>query len=223
MKLLPRKPSDLRQNLEGKLFAYAKAAGASGIAALALAPQAAAEIVFTPAHLAINPGNMVFLDLDGNGVDDFQLLNSRSHFFGVNIIPQTGSNGIVGTNVFSTFNASALQPGFLVGSVGKFQANPALLAASFRSSSGEAFYLGQWLNVQNRFLGLKFTINGEVHYGWARLSVRSGNFKSTARLTGYAYETTPGAPIRTGQRSDAANSKPVSLGDLALGSAGLQR
>jgi hypothetical protein len=60
--------------------------------------------------------------------------------------------------------------------------------------------LGVWAGkegngVKDRYLGLKFVILGEVHYGWARLSVtlehqrQFGDVSGT--LTGNAYETSP--------------------------------
>jgi hypothetical protein len=52
-------------------------------------------------------------------------------------------------------------------------------------------------------LGLKFVVNGEVHYGWARLSVTLGHNRQlgdvVATLTGYAYETVPEMPIAAGR------------------------
>jgi len=49
---------------------------------------------------------------------------------------------------------------------------------------------GWWAQVWNRYLGLKFEINGNTHWGWARLTVRNRNGEDiTATLTGYAYET----------------------------------
>jgi hypothetical protein len=57
-----------------------------------------------------------------------------------------------------------------------------------------------------RYLGLKFQINGETHYGWARLNVQVNTTKLTiySRLTGYAYETTPNTPIAAGQTHSAS-------------------
>jgi hypothetical protein len=83
-----------------------------------------------------------------------------------------------------------------------------------------------------QYLGLKFTINGEVHYGWARLTVTAiGQFIS-ATLTGYAYETVADAPIVTGMTSDIAEEttirpmkpelEPASLGRLAQGATGIR-
>ena len=68
-------------------------------------------------------------------------------------------------------------------------------------SGTRAATTGRWDNVDNRYLGMKFTINGKVHYGWARLSVTNlkDKFRITATLTGYAYETIPNKPIKAGK------------------------
>jgi hypothetical protein len=100
---------------------------------------------------------------------------------------------------------------------------------------------GNWLNVTNGYLGLKFQIKGRTHYGWARLSVQSSDgfddVHMEAMLTGYAYETIPGKSIKAGQTkgadgedfsASASLTSPVpdtpqsaSLGALALGAPGL--
>jgi len=99
---------------------------------------------------------------------------------------------------------------------------------------------GDWDNVTNRYLGLKFTIHGKRHYGWARLSVQAKGVIFTATLTGYAYETTAGKSIKAGQTKGAADEwdeegfgagtsvmrpidppQPAALGMLALGAQGV--
>jgi hypothetical protein len=40
-------------------------------------------------------------------------------------------------------------------------------------------------------------ISGEVHYGWARMTV--GKRFDHVLLTGYAYETIPNKPLKAGQ------------------------
>jgi hypothetical protein len=97
-----------------------------------------------------------------------------------------------------------------------------------------------WNNVKNRYLGLKFTINGKTHFGWARLNVTCittfSNHQITGLLTGYAYETIPNkrivtgvkksqqaiASVRTAPAPDAATARvQTTLGLLAQGSAGV--
>jgi hypothetical protein len=78
------------------------------------------------------------------------------------------------------------------------------------------------------YLGFKFLIDGEVHYGWARVNVQANFLNVTATLTGYAYESVANRPILTGfthgsvdASSDASQQTqpPVagSLGRLAAG------
>jgi hypothetical protein len=87
---------------------------------------------------------------------------------------------------------------------------------------------GPWLDVTNRYLGLKFLIHGQVHFGWAR--VTSTDRLRHIVLTGFAYETTPNKGLRAGQTSEADNSaaasdlspKGASLGLLARGADALE-
>jgi hypothetical protein len=61
---------------------------------------------------------------------------------------------------------------------------------------------GTWLNEDNHYLGLSFQVNGETHYGWAKLSVDAVNvplFRVT--VTGYAYETIAGQSLAAGEIS----------------------
>lgn len=86
---------------------------------------------------------------------------------------------------------------------------------------------GQWMYTKNRYLGLQFIINGQTHYGWARVAVTraTGNDKNSilATLTGYAYETVPNKPIITGKTKgpDVVTLEPATLGRLGQGAAGM--
>lgn len=97
--------------------------------------------------------------------------------------------------------------GVVVGSQRKFQTGPLVMdsVADFQTLFG--FYstksVGQWgkgRQIPGPYLGLKFMIGNEVHYGWARVvvSTKPQSLTITATLTGYAYETVPNRPIITG-------------------------
>ncbi len=79
------------------------------------------------------------------------------------------------------------------------------------NSSGFLFTGGPWGHIfdnRARYLGLQFQINGETHFGWARINVvLRQNPRRTwqARVTGYAYETIPQKPIRAGQTKENDN------------------
>jgi hypothetical protein len=94
-------------------------------------------------------------------------------------------------------------------------------------------------NTTGRYLGFQFSIEGEIHYGWARFNVTDNGQQISAILTGYAYETTPNAPIFTGNefgnelrespkpraqagvRPTIPPAGPATLGRLAQGAQGL--
>ena len=235
----PRTPFQFPSTLHQNLNAYALSAAAAGVALLAATPPAEAEIVFTPVNGQIASGSKYALDLNHDGVIDFTFQNDfhiSTTPFGddLNIVPAVKGNAVWqgARERFGQLTAAALGPGLPVGSGKPFLFQAANMAyaslTAFTYVSG-----GPWKNVTNRFLGLKFLINGEVHYGWARLTVLTDSHRESvkATLTGYAYETVANQPILTGQSSGtaeenaltrpAALQSEVQLGLLALGSSGL--
>jgi hypothetical protein len=76
---------------------------------------------------------------------------------------------------------------------------------AFRGYYNGYYSGGSWLGGKSAYLGLKFMIHGEVHFGWARLTVPK-NLRSIV-LTGYAYETTPNKPLKAGQTSETASDE----------------
>jgi hypothetical protein len=77
--------------------------------------------------------------------------------------------------------------------------------------------------VKHRYLGLKFKIKGQFHFGWARIAVTTARNNFTATLTGYAYETIPGKGIIAGKTKgpDVTTVDPASLGHLAAGASAI--
>ena len=98
------------------------------------------------------------------------------------------------------------------------------MAFALVTEGGSTFVDGSWVNVKQRYLGLKFHIGKKVHYGWARLNVSSKVGSITATLTGYAYETIPNRPIIAGKTHgrDVITVQPASLGHLARGASELR-
>jgi len=233
-----RKPSPLSPTLQHNLEAYSLGAIAVGVAAIAMVRPSAAEIIYTPTNQPIGNNQKVSLDLNNDGVTDFILVND-THFsttpFGddLSILPAVVGSAAGGKMVRRGYFAGAIPAGVSVGSSRKFLAHRANLAyaslTAFTYVSG-----GYWKYARNRYLGLKFLIDGEVHFGWARLNVQANKKTQEVKaiLTGYAYETIANQPIVTGQTQDSAafqkqganepNSAASSrsLGSFALGAAG---
>lgn len=235
----PRKAVHLPRSTHQLLNMYALAAGSAGVAVLALAQPADAKVVYTPAHVAIlGPRGFYSLDLNHDGVVDFTIANTTNYntdqafwnLFGKG--PK--GNSIVGTFVYRGLpaNAHVFAAGQQIGSGEHFFPGEVKLASFYYGGGGPSEH-GNWINVANRYLGLKFQIDGQTHYGWARMSVKvySNPINIIARLTGYAYETEPDTPIVAGNTSGAdveevpeASNEPTApraLGMLAMGAPAL--
>jgi len=76
-------------------------------------------------------------------------------------------------------------------------ANYSYFFSNFRSTQTFGAW-GKNRRLTGPYLGFKFMIGSEVHYGWARVAVKADLFSITATLTGYAYETNPNQMILSG-------------------------
>jgi hypothetical protein len=235
-------PARLGAKLEQALLAYASAATSAGVALLALTSPAEARIVYTKANEQIFPEKFFHLNLN-HAKPDFTFDDSGgSTSFGgawgiLTIFPNHSRNQIWGyaTSQGFTRMASALAAGVQVGPSGMFSPGERIMlrtsvSGAFRRGVSTYYCRGPWKNATNRYLGLKFIIDGEVHYGWARLNVSCANVRVSGTLTGYAYETVPNKPIVTGktkgevQAGGAVHTQGAvapTLGRLAQGSAGV--
>jgi hypothetical protein len=231
------------------LYALGAATACVGI----LAPTSEAKVVYAPAHVVI-PGGGFFLDLNHDGINDFNLNlngNSRGHsgsgYFSAQPLGEQNlvfGHGEVQFGFRPRVPAFDLPAGAQIGP-NNVQGQPEgskLLAGYyfFNTTGGAAGHGigGEWApGALNRYVGFAFSVNGETHFGWARLTVSMNAFHDTrALLTGYAYETVANKAIVTGNPSgqaETAQSQPsqtgsaaqpqlASLGALALGSSGLQ-
>jgi hypothetical protein len=198
------------------LTAYAAAAGATCVGLLAAAQPAKADVVYTPAHIRLLDSGVV-LDLDHDSIKEFRIHQSFNDFKGFGLSATALPSGQLLLGSGSRF-AAALKSGSQIGGSRHPWAKFGLLAGSYGGVS-----TGYWTNAQNRYLGLRFLIKGEIHYGWARLNVRGAGH--AALLTGYAYETVADQPIIAGQTHALTGNtrmhEPGALALLALGSLGL--
>jgi hypothetical protein len=217
-----RTPSRLFESLHHQINAYCLAARAAGVGVLALAQPVEARIVYTPGSLTFRSNQTIPLDLNNDGILDFNLIASSTPAHlrkpgNTRLLEVSGVNS--GNSAMGYFRfASALPPGFCIG-----PASVKNLRHNFGTDHKVMFSLstsrldGQWYNVANRYLGLRFKINGKAHYGWARLTV-FGTWTVTAALTGYAYETIPNRPIIAGKTHGKDDA---TLGRLAQGASGI--
>ncbi|MFZ0321629.1 MAG: hypothetical protein WAL56_21070 [Candidatus Sulfotelmatobacter sp.] len=245
VKPLNRSTARLGRHLEKNLLAYTAAASA-GLLSAAL--PAEAEIIYTPSNtpMAVAQTNqsIVFtpLDLNKDGVADFSFaMSSTLRFFSstfvattthikflLKVVPGQPGNEVVQGQMAAT--ASAVPAGVKIGPQEKFASGSPYMAIKSCNSDFCTRNSGAWQKVEYAYVGLKFSIDGEVHYGWARVKfpypglIGYGEPNYYPSIYGYAYESTPNQPIVAGQTGGTApettSSQPASLGLLSLGAPG---
>lgn len=227
--------NDLQLNhTEKRLTRYAMAATAASVGVLALAQPAQSAVVIKNTNIPIESGLTLDLNNDGTPDLEFSFIFTEGHsvvFSDLDVLAFKG-NAVVEQD----FYVSALMRGARIGP-----------SAHFGGTGGNVQYVmegqpctyngcrtvGKWGgNHPNRFLGVKFKINGKTHYGWVRITVNvNTNSRMTATITEYGYETIPNRPVKAGlPSSNVAASAPAgpfpdasagSLGVLAAGADGL--
>lgn len=232
-----KEPVRISNFLHRNLHLYGLASTAAGVSLLALTPPSEAEVIYTPAHREVNRNSVVPIDFNGDGINDVgvrQTFRTQTgfHQYRLQAVPAHGG-GIFANEAIC--DASALRSGARIGPGKIFCTQPASMIGY--SSAYDGTYWGLWAPVKiNRYLGVKFLIHGQVHYGWARLDARIYFPYEKALLTGFAYETAPNKPIAAGDEGTGSSTqrKPeaqidtlpgepsktppfVTLGALALG------
>lgn len=217
----PKQPATLNRLLDRRLLAYAAAATA-GITVLSAAEPAQAKVIFTNANETIVWGKTK-LDLNHDGINDFEFAEGGLGHFINDVV---GAGRQKSNRIFGGYFASALSSGVTIGPNKKFFPQIEVLEQLFTNSFGTN-YLGPWVDAKNRFLGLEFKINGQPHFGWARITFTGFG---SATITGYAYETVPNKAIVAGDtgsdraiaheggpEAHAPEVRQASLGHLAQG------
>jgi hypothetical protein len=197
----------LRQHLNR----FAIATIVVGVGLLALALPAEAQIVYTPTNITIGLNSSYNLDVNNDGVTDFTITTED---FGYLQPPWLLLNGSVSETAASENGAliGPLSEGDEIGPDQVFSGGTADLESFSRKCSkqkgGGCWYKhsGPWaVDLKGkRYLGLSFQRNGETYYGWVQLTLLippapwEGSVEGV-KLSGYAYESTPGVPINAGQ------------------------
>jgi hypothetical protein len=217
------------RNLEKRLLTYISAIAASGACVIGAARPAQAKVVVTHTNETIDFQKDTKLDLNNDGIPDFAFGT-----FGEFCCSTNEAIGPIHFNeIMGRYWASALPSGATVGLDDEFQGQRAVMVGAFvNRTSGTTNYNGGFHDVQNLYLGLAFHLDGQVHFGWARVS-NSGSGFGVTTLTEYAYETVPGKAIVTGatggnssDEDESSETTPTTksikptLGVLAAGATG---
>lgn len=208
-----------KQDFNQRLKAYS--ALSSGVL---LASVAGAQIVYTDVNpdVTINSTNSYYdVDMNNNSTPDFRLLHvpvsSAVTYLGMNvningdaIAVGANTNAIVGAtstiNSSTVYVPSALALNTPINASASWQTNTAsygtqTLAVKVDVTIPALGYSGtetggNWLGQTDKYLGVKFSVGANTHYGWIRLDVASD--ATSAVIKDFAYDATPDAPILAG-------------------------
>ncbi len=162
-------------------------AGYSALAAAMLTgAQGKAEIIKYSSGAVINSnGQSVNLDFDKIDGDDLNLFLFSSTFaksFQVKNLDNDSGGAFLAATFGIYVNAFALNQS---SSIGTDNAN----WIAGRNGIGFLCYssTGYWNNQSNKYLGVRFDISGQTHYGWVKMSCDG----TSLTIHEYAYENTP--------------------------------
>jgi len=182
------------------------------VSILTVPTQSEAKVVYTAVDVTVNSGHIKF-DINHDGIKDFDIQAAISAVacgatgngvHGVVTVTPTAGDGVVSGGTW----AAALASGVSVASGLAFDKYQSLMTNFLLSRGCGSYHNGNWCSgyayscSRTAYLGLKFLINGQSHYGWAYVTVSGSVFSGlTVTLRGYAYETIAGHAITTGQTS----------------------
>ncbi|RIA09703.1 putative secreted protein (Por secretion system target) [Flavobacteriaceae bacterium MAR_2010_72] len=165
-----------------------------------------AQIIYTdiePDFTGENLGDSYDLNLNNDQIVDYNLWSSTNEKWTFFIIwNPNGANSVLSISPFYTY-AVPLDKNWEIFNLSGYK-NGEYYEAHGIISLEECYgivcyydYNYDWKDKNDKYLGLRFLINGQTHYGWARLNVSS---TSQWTIMDYAYNATPNQPIYSGQR-----------------------
>jgi hypothetical protein len=219
--------SKLSESLHRNLGAYALAAGAAGVAVLACSVPADAAPVCKNPHLTIPGTNTYALNPAGQQIAPFNIVdtfnNPSSNSFGWwnrgFFTPNSaGANAVLDKNGFP----ADLAAGASIGPAAQFGPGKSYgLLFTYGYGSGRRGRLkdhqGNLQFGQDNYFGFKFSVSGQVHYGWVRLHVTFGRGtdgqSTSTHILSYGYESTPNTAILAGSCNASIASAGPALED----------
>ena len=174
---------------------------------VAISPLADAQIIYTD----VNPDSVLTgtesmqLDIDKDGTFDFKVKLQSYNKPDLKIF----SNSFIGLNNNQVLSFKEMGMSSYIyepnlqnfwddinnGTNNVWKSGGKLLRTG--TSNGIPFTHGLWKDAHDKYLGFRFKITGNYHYGWARLDVDSSGKSVT--LKDYAYNGVAGESIKAGK------------------------
>ena len=144
------------------------------------------------------------LDFNGDGIDEFTFTSESAFFVGLRSEENTRYLGAIPPPPNIPGTVLALDTGFEIGresentdriwstSLGSYRTIALCLASGFETVCSNVFPPEN----QSAFIGIEFTLDDGVHYGYIEASVQTTlSSVNSMQIYGWAWETEPGKPI----------------------------
>ena len=192
-----------------------------------IATQAHAQIIYTdviPDATYSGTNDSCYLDLDNNGEADYLIIRQAVPYYCFNclmsdprlrvLIFPMGTNVIADMTWISQQFPQCYQSGQVIGANLSYSVTNSMLRDASPGGGCPPHLVAcvpwpafTWANFPDGYLGLRFTIAGETHYGWARLSIPSAEGFT---LKDYAYNSVPDEAIIAGDDGSVSTGIPSS-------------
>jgi len=215
----------LNSTLEKKLLKYS--AMASGV--VAIASSANAQITYfdeDPDVVITGHQQGLIWDFDGDTQNDMGVVMFDGTKSGTSVsgyqyvwyykaavaLPYSGGAAMVD----GAGDADALNANDAINSLGNFDSGSQVLMGTAGSVYWVGYGLysssgGPWIGATDKYLGLRFTSVGDIHYGWMRMDLTSDAV--TVTIKDWAYNNVIEGPILAGQMTVGVAEN---AGELAL-------
>lgn len=160
-------------------------------------------------HRSLNDRAVKYLspqtvDLDSNGAEDYSLTTSLVQEDGKTVM-QFVINGTTSNAVLYNTTAAEIpildQNAIISSSPSSPKAWDALenkLCSILYTSATDSVWRGNWSKADHQFVGVRFTVSNQHHYGWIRMSADTTNGQLI--LHDCAFNTTAGESIKAGEK-----------------------
>jgi hypothetical protein len=168
--------------------------------AMAGVSEADGQVVYTDVDpdFSGTVGTSFNIDFNNDGVIELYLENYSSNGNTLLYAYPENSNGLLGS-IFPTYPSVAfpyaLDSGNNIssGATGDFTDSYYFNILNINTPNAN---IGNWIGVSDKFLGVRFEIGNNIHYGWVRLDVTTNGDYT---VKDFAYEAIPGVGIQAGE------------------------
>ena len=203
----------MKKSLQSKLKTYSSVA-----AGVLVASSAGAQIVYTDVNpdVTLNTFPSSFdIDMNGDMTTDFSFAMSASTAYSSfqkhNVVfnPATSNSFITSNTYVGVLNLNSA-----IGSTGSFEnlgfhKNMASFYSFTAAGNTYSYTNGNWTGSNtDKYIGVKFDISGNTHYGWIRLDASFAipyNSAWSLTIKDFAYQSTPQVAILAGDKGYTTN------------------